>query len=455
MTTYGQYPGVKVTVAGGGIASIEVGSEEKVVIFGRGGIDADASVNTPVQFQSTSGLENKFGSEDINGNEPELTRGLKLARANGANTSFLYGVIVEEGGVSDAVDTTVEDPVESFTGAQSGTLSNTPIVEETELLVFDDTVDSTVQTVNFVYDTSVSQPSETDTVNLNPLTGEWSASASSDYDVYYQYPLWEDALNAADNIVNEDETGLYVTLTESEDVAGTLSGKITTLRENEFKLVNGITAAQPNSTSASGSASIDAASYTDVIDSDTQFLFAPTRFEGTNRTVLGGVAGLFGGAPISEPIYNDTVNTTGDSLEQSLTRSDARELRDKQVIPIRQAGSVRVKGNISTSTETDFTRDFWRRRITDRVILIGKEIGDRIVGRVNTPETRTQAERAIRTQLQSLADDQLIEDNTQEEQNFRVEVVQSPTNSDEILIDIGVTPVGIVKRIDVTVTINT
>jgi len=255
--------------------------------------------------------------------------------------------------------------------------------------------------------------------------------------------------------VNEDETGLYVTLTESEDVAGTLSGKITTLRENEFKLVNGIAAAQPNATSANGNASIDAASYSDVIDSDTQFLFAPTRFEGTNRTVLGGVGGLFGGAPISEPIYNDTVNTSGSLLENSLTRSEASELRDSQVVPLRQSGAVRVKGNISTSTETDFPRDFWRRLISDRFIIIGKEVGDRIVGRVNTPETRESAERAIRTQLQSLADDQLIKDNAQDERNFNVEVSQSPTNSNEVLIDIGVTPVEIVKRIDETIKINT
>lgn len=461
MTTYGEYPGVKVTVAGGGITSIEVGSEEKVVIFGRGNSNADAPVNTPTQVQTRRGIGREFGRNDT-GEDPELTRAMELALANGANISFLYGVRVDEGGVTAPIDIQSDSPTESFTSTSSDTLSNFPIVEDKSLIDVHDTVASNSLDVNFVYEDTVPQPSSGDTVNINPLNGKWTADSSSDYDLYYQYPEWEKALNAADTVVNEDETGLYVTLTESEEVAATLSGKVTSLRNN-FQLVNGISAAEPNATLTKNAgtdserdfAGYDTSSYDNLIDSDTQFLAAPVRLENSTRTVLGSIGGLFGGSAITEPIYNDTINTGGTPLEQSFTRTDGRNVRDAQVIPVRQAGAVRVKGNISTSTESDFERDFWRRRITDRAILIGKQIGDRIVGRINNQDTRNTAERAITAQLRSLANDGLIEPNINGEQNFFVDVTESPTNSNEVLIDIGITPVGIVKRVEETITINT
>jgi len=154
-------------------------------------------------------------------------------------------------------------------------------------------------------------------------------------------------------------------------------------------------------------------------------------------------------------VYNDTINTGGTSLVQKLTRSEATDLRDAQVIPLREAGAIRAKGNLSTSTESDWQRDFWRRRIVDRSILIAKEVGDAIIGRINDEQTRTAAERTIRTELQSLANDRLIKDNTGDETNFFVDVYEDSTNADEVNIDIGVTPQGIVKRVDATVTINT
>jgi hypothetical protein len=455
MTVYGGYPGVQVTTAGGGITAIEVGSEEKVVLFGRGG-SGSAVVNSPTQIQARREADAAFGEDS------ELANAMKLALANGANISFLYGVQVEEDGAGENIDTEQDTPTESYSGTTADSLANAPIVEEEGYLAVRDTVDDTDMAVNLVYEETVSAPGDADTINLNPLTGDWTADSSSDYDFFYNYLEWPAAFDAADGVVNEDETGLYVALTESEDVAATLSGKTTELRD-EFQLVNGMAGAMPNATEAENPgqptersyAGFSTASYEDLIDNDSQFLAAPVRFEDSTETALGAIAGLFGGADISEPIYNDTINTGGQNLEVQFNRTNAQNMRDAEVIPLRQAGAVRVKSNLSTSTETDFERDFWRRRIVDRVILIGKSIGDAIIGRINDEETRAVAERAIRVELQSLANDRLIKDNVDGEQNFFVDVFESSTEPDEVRIDIGVTPVGIVKRVDETITINT
>lgn len=455
MTVYGGFPGVQVTTVGGGITAIEIGSEEKIVLFGRGE-GGSASVNSPTQIQARREADDAFGEDS------ELSTAMKLALANGANISYLYGVQAEMLGAGWPIDTVEDTSTETYSGAAADVLQNFPIVEEDGYLVVEDTIDGVEMSINFVYEDTVPAPTEENSININPITGEWAADSSSDYDFYYNYLDWSAAFNAADNVVNEDETGLYVALSEAETVAATLSGKVTELRE-EYQLVNGIAAAQPNATKVLDEgeatersyAGFETGSYEDSIDDDAQFLAAPVRLERSEKTALGSIAGLFGGSDITEPIYNDTINIGGGDLEEQFNRTDAQNMRGNEVIPLRQAGSVRVKGNLSTSTETDWERDFWRRRIVDRVILIGKAIGDAIIGRINDEQTRTDAQRAIEFELQSLADDRLIKDNTGDEQNFFVEVYESATDPDEVKIDVGVTPQGIVKRVDETITINT
>ncbi len=455
MTVYGGFPGVQVTTVGGGITAIEIGSEEKIVLFGWGG-SGTATVNSPTQIQARREADKVFGEDS------ELATAMKLALANGANISYLYGVQAEMLGAGEDIDPAQDTPTESYSGTTANVLQDVPIVEKEEYLAVFDSIDGTEMSVNLVYEDSVPTPGDADTVNINPFTGDWTADSSSDYDFFYNYLDWSAAFNAADNVVNEDETGLYVALSESETVASTLSGKSTELRR-EYQLVNGIAAAQPNATKTidpgevteRSYAGFDTASYEDSIDNDSQFLAAPARLERSTKTALGSVAGLFGGSDITEPIYNDTINVGGENLEEQFNRTDAQNMRGNEVIPLRQAGSVRVKDNDSTSTETDWERDFWRRRIVDRVILVGKTIGDAIIGRINDEETRTDARRAIEFELQSLANDRLIKDNAGDEQNFFVDVFESSTDPDEVKIDIGVTPQGIVKRVDETITINT
>lgn len=440
MATYGDFPGVRVSTAGGSITGVQLGAEETLVIFGEGDPSSgSASVNSPSQIGARQEANTKFGEDT------ELANAMREATANGANLSYLYGVMVA-----------TESASHSTTPSGTGTLDNAPIVEDLSIIdvVEDPGGANTDVSVEFRYEDSLSTPTESDTMFINPFTGDFAADDSAvDYDISYEYQDWTSAFDAADGLISEDDTGIYLALSEAETVASDLSGKVTSLRNN-YQLVSGIAGAQPNATTDDGVADFDTANYSDAVDSDTQFLTAPVRREGTSQTVLGGVGGLFAGNPINDPVYNEQLSGYT-SLEQVLSKAEADELRDTQVIPIRQSGSIRVRDNLSTSTDEDWQRDFWRRRIVDRVILIAKQVGDQTIGRINDENTRSAAQRTIRTQLENMANDRLIKSNTSEVENWYVEVYQSTTNPDRVSIDIGVTPQGIVKQVDASVTIQT
>lgn len=480
VTTYGDFPGVQVSVAGGGITAVAIGDDEKLVIFGEpdyardepdfdtisdgseDALDTDlaGSLETPEQINSRRDANTLFGDDS------ELANAMREALANGANIDFLYGVAPRRFNVVGEIKT-----------SQSGNLEQDTVWEEdvqdeaniSAIRVTDNETGTELE-VRYDYNSPPDVPTDTDVVNINPLTGEYEADAdpdgtTSEYAFDYKYVDWSSAfsVNAVTNVVNEEETAVFDVTSDSDNVSVSLESAKNSLRDN-YQLVNGLSGAEPNSSEeildGDGNylrrdARYETNNFTqNSVNSDSYFKVAPVRKENTPETVLGAVGGLFAGNPITDPIFNDPVTFSGD-LEENFTKTEAEEMRNQQVIPIRQAGSVRVKDNISTSTETDWKRDFWRRRIVDRVILIAKTIGDTIIGRINDEQTRGAAGRLIRAELRELVDDRLLQPNTDSEQRWFVDVSQDPTDSDKVNIDIGITPFGIVKRVDTSITINT
>jgi hypothetical protein len=236
-------------------------------------------------------------------------------------------------------------------------------------------------------------------------------------------------------------------------LATDLSGRVNTLR-GEYKMATGLQPAEPNaSDSDDNDARYDTGSYTDSIDNDAMFLHAPARKVDSNYLITGAVGGLMAGNSLNNSIYNE--NITVDNIDQRLSDSEAGDLRDAEVIPVKQppsGGAITVADNRSTSTETDWQRDYWRRRIVDQVILIAKAVGDSVIGRINDERTRNTVESQISVELRGLVSDRLLEPNTDEETNWFVDVYE--IDSDTVGIDIGITPLGIVKRVDTTITIN-
>jgi hypothetical protein len=439
MTTYGSIPGVQVDVNGVSITGVIVGREQKLVIFGRADPSGTATVGEPTQVVSRSDARNKFGDGS------ELTEAVLNALGNGANREYLYAVPVSQTAVT----------AESVTGG-SATLNNAPIVEDLgEVSVQNTTDGNPADNVEFRYDSAPTAPSNSNEVHINPQTGEVEAGDSDDYEVDYKYLEYSTAFDAADNVLNEFETGIYAVLSEAESVASELVTKVTTLR-GQYKMVRGVAGAQPNANSSETppDARFDTGSYSDALDNDATFVHAPARREDSSRLLTGGVAGLFAGNDLTNPVYRDSLNGyTG--VEQKLTKAEANDLRDKGVIPIRDEGSIVVADNTSTSTSTSWERDFFTRRIVDQVILIAKQVGDSILGRRNTEQTRTIAEEEIKGQIEGFVNDGLLQDNTDDERNFFVDFYEDPNDTNTVLADLGISPVGVVKTVELTIEVET
>lgn len=456
MATYGDFPGVRINTTGGGLTGVEIGAEEKLVIFGKGDpANGSVNANEPTQITSLSSIDTKFGAGT------KLASAMKQALANGANREYLYGVMLS--GSSQTVETKNSQDHTGSSKLQAPIEQEIGDIQVWEETSGDGSYDDNELNVEFRYETNTDStttdftsnpPEASDTVFINPLTGEWVADSTGDYEFTYSILDFQSALDSADRVLDEGETGVYTVLSETPDVHSALTSKVGTLRSN-YQLVQGVAPARPNVTDVdNGNAEFEAANYADNTDNDAVYLFAPGRERNTQYTITGAVAGLMAGHPITEPVYNDALSGL-DDLEQKLTGSEATDLRESQVIPVRQGGSIRLKSNASTSTESDWTRDFWRRRIVDRVILLTKQVGDDTIGRINDDESRDDAEDVIYSELSGMVNDRLLKPNTETETRWYVEVVEDDTNSDQMNIDVGVTPQGIVKRIDESITINT
>lgn len=405
------------------------------MLIGNGDNSAgSATPNTVVEIDSRSDADEKFGVDT------DLSRAYRQALANGANKNFTRAVMAQ-----------TTNSTESFATSSSGTLANAPIVDDVDRVSAEDTVAVETQTVRFVYETPATADVPDGEVHINPITGEWAADASADYDITYDYTDWSGALTAAENAIGEGEFGLIAPLSNAESVASSLSATLGSMRP-DYKMALGLMGAQPNATSETNRPNYDTANYADNLDDDALFLVAPTAQEAGDESAIGAIAGLFAGNDIVNPVYNDAVVEVS-SLAQQLSRSEAQDLADAQVIPIRDRGAIRVRRNMSTSTETDWERDYWRRRIVDLVIATTKEVAESILGLVNDPDTRATTQTLIQVELQDFVDDGMLVPNKTGNDNLYVDVYKDGTNA--VGVDLGVTPYGIVKEARVELTINT
>lgn len=442
---YGSTPGIEVTVRGVAITGVVIGREQKITVFGHGDTNSGtASTNEPVEVSGRSDAANQFGTDS------RLTNGLRQAISNGANASdgFLYGV---------AVDTTAVT-AETVSGG-SGTLSNAPIVEDETTITATDTTAAEELDVNYVYEDTPATAASGE-VNVNPHDGEIQDDGTgNDIEFDYEYYEWGSALDAADSVLYEKESGIYAALSESESVASQLSSKVESLRDPEFKMVRGIVGAQPNATADGsetglddGDAKTDVSTYGDNLDNHALYVVTPTRTEhGSPQTLIGAVAGQFGGHELTNPVYKEELN--GVEPLQRIKKVDRDTLRDDhQVIAIENEGSVQLYSNTSTSTDTAWEQDFHRVRIVDQVTLLAKEIADNTEGDLNNEDTQTAAEAEIIGQLDDLAAEGLLEPNTSDETNYYAEFIE--VGSDELALDMGITPEGVVKTIKVTINVD-
>lgn len=461
-TFYGRLPGVRAQVVGGGLSNVQIGREQKLVIFGRGDAQTGtASPNTPTQ------IETRVDAGRIFGDGTELAEGIEKALRNKGNINFIYGVMPEENDV-------IAEPI----GGGSGTLANAPIVEDEAHLTITNATAGGEEEVEWRYESPPTAPDESGVVAINPNTGEVEAGDIDDYEIDYAYLDWQSAIDSADTVLNHSEVGVYAALSDSSTVAEMLRVKLDGTSEEpgirrEYKLAIGLAGAEPNATNADGEGTIDVGNYSNSIDSDAVFLAGPVRRSGTRgRTIIGGIAGRMAGNELDNPLYGDTILGFG-RLTQALSRSQEDVLRDGNIMPVVDdyrdgGGGISVEGHLSTSSATDWSRNFQNRRIADLVLLIQREIGEAARNHLMRDQQLDEIESQVTDQFERLARAGLIHGdpdgtgggNSQGTTNQNDEETSQPyfvdaVRSDEqtIAIASGFAPVGVTTGVDERITI--
>jgi|APHM01.1.fsa_nt_gi hypothetical protein len=344
MTEFGNSR-ISVDVQGGGIGSLNLSATDKLVIFGRGDLSAGSvSPNDPTRVSGPSQLEPTFGNSRI-------ADAMRDAAGNGQSFDALFGVVPEQ--------TTIT--AESISGG-SGVLTDsegdpTPVIEDTDLINIQNTTVGQSEAVVFRYEDPIDTSGlASDEVAINPDTGALAAGDSDDYSIDYEYLEWQDAFDAATQVIRPQESGQWCVLSDTDSVIGDAVSAVTPLRENQFKMIRVLGGAEPNAT-VSGEPQISPATYTDSVADEAAFLFGPVREDSTGdvQTALGAVAGEMSSVSINGSILGESLNNVGD-LQQQMPIPTQEGLKDLNVIPLSNFGDVTIEGNVSTSDSGDGRR---------------------------------------------------------------------------------------------------
>lgn len=427
MATYGELPGVRIETSSVGISNVTVGRESILTFIGVGGDDALATPNEPVRLDSRSTVREQFGEDS------DVMVAYEQATANGADNRFMYGILVETSQEEITFD------------SQSGTIE-TDIVPDTSTMTYSE--DSTDGTVRFSYGDTVSAPDASGVLSLNPITGSYQTnSGSASMDLSYEKPLWEDAVRAARNTLDEGQFGTIAPLTYEQSAISTLQTTLTKMREDELKMAVGVYAAEPNTTVRDQHPGYDTESLSTRFQDDAMFSVVGASLasrspnqSGFGTSALGAVAGLFAGTANDEPIYDNTVLGVNE-LAQEFTRADVAALRGENFIPLRETDGIRIRDNQSTYNQESgggWERDLFHRQIVDIAILTTYRIARRQIGGVLDSDTVDDVQDAVTVELAELVDDGLLQAGGQEVNTFRA-------SSQEIGVEVDVTPLGVAK----------
>jgi hypothetical protein len=420
--TYGTttIPSDSVTVRSGGTVSIGAAFETTLGLVG--GMDTangNATSGDVITVESTSDAEQQFGEDS------ELAKNVAAAYTNGAGTIYAVGV-------------TETQTTETFSSSSSGTLGDTPVfdpnVQPEHEITATDTVESASVTVNIVYGTP-SSPTDANTINLNPVTGEWEADESSDYDIDYAYGDYGSAITD----VVKKVPRIVTVLTESTTVASSLLSELNTY-DSDFDFMHGVVGATPETI---------ASSYSDSIDDRRLSIVAPSRAwldeaETDQARIMGAVGGRASGKPLGDSMtYEDLQGFA--SLNTQYTNSELGTLIDNQVMPLRQSGGIDIVKDMTTSTDVRFER-LYASEIIDEATEISHEISQQFIGNANTEDNRLLLRESHTTSYNELLEDNLLED-------FLVNVSKGADDF-EVEIDIGLDVIGIIDTVDVTITVG-
>jgi len=319
------------------------GTSDAVAIVG--GYDASNAGSSVTAGEATkiadpTNADSEFGVS-------ELARAASATVANGVND--IYGVPVSE-----------TETTENFTASSSFTVSNTPVfnpdLHPDHDITVTDTGSGTDLTVNIVYEDSPSQPSEEDTVNVNPVNGEVAADTSSDYDVTYTYGDYESAIDTAADL----PVRYVITLTEADSVKATLVSNLANVAQ-DFDFKRGVVGASPEINAT------DIGDYTPNQRDWRLVEVAPALGTGADGPVR--TAAAVGGFMASQPIGPDgsTLYDNVNGLTGLNTAYRASEVKGFEgVTAVTRNGVI---GQAVTTSSTGQYRNVYATEIIDNVAL--------------------------------------------------------------------------------------
>lgn len=414
-------PSDTIEVRSGGTVAISAAFETTLgLVGGYDSANGSATEGDVTTIESSSNGVTQFGDGS------ELAEQVDLAFQNGAGT--IYAVAVSETSVSGEAAT------------QSGTLTNVPafdpnIHDEHDITAVD--TGGTNPTVNITYDSPPTTPTEADTVNVNPVTGEYEFDAVADtaYELTYDYG---DYGSAVTEIVKQVPRFVTV-LTENTSVANDLITELNTY-DVDFDFMHGIVGALPE---------VEASSYTDNFDERRLSVVAPSRgftdsAETNMQRTLGAVGGKQAGKPLGDSTTYESLGGFA-SLNTAYTNSQLADLIDNQVYPLKQGGGIKVIKDMTTSTDVQFER-IYGSEIVDEATQISHGISESFVGDRNTDDNRLALRESHTSSYAEMKKDDLLED--------YVVQVSKGANDFEVVVDIGLDVVGIMDIIDVTITVG-
>lgn len=336
--------GSTVTITPTGVVPAAQLNTDVAIVGGYDSANADPGVTAgeSTTVSSTVQADNQFGPNS------ELARQARLATLNGAGN--IHGVPVPE--------TQTTETFGSSTATSSGTLGNVPVfdprVHPDHEITAQDVTDSTSVTVNAVYGVPVA-PSDANTININPRTGNWEADSSSEYDITYTYG---DYTTAIENAVDEEVRAVIV-CSEADTVKSTLRNNLEDAESN-FRFLRGIVGARPDIQPA------DVSTYTPSEEDWRMVEVASAR--GTSSA--GGVrtVGAIGGLVASQPIdvsgsitYDDVAGL--ETLNVAYSPTEASNFTQVTAI----TDQFEVAEGVTTSSEVSF-RDIYKVEIIDFVV---------------------------------------------------------------------------------------
>lgn len=434
--TYGStvIPGVETTVDAGGTVPVSPGVDRSATIVG--GMDTSAGSATPGDAVTVTTVSQAI---DLFGEDSELHEQCRLALLNGVTD--LRAVPVTE--------TTVTTETQS---TQSGTLDNAPIFDPNfqneHSITVTDAGGGTLD-VNIVYEDTVSAPSATDSININPRSGDYNADAGPDGANYeFDYVYGDYGSTVMQTAAGEETREVIVCHSDSTIV----NNALTEVNSNDdnfvFQHVTAITDPRENDENDFTETPANYTdNYTDTYDDFRLSVVAPAiGFVDDAETNMVRLSGAVGGYLASRPLGDSATadNISGiTGLRTDFAPADASDLVDAQVLPLIQDGAVEVVKDMTTSTEPKFERVF-AILIMDEVTELSREVSKRFVGELQTETNRYLLDRSHRTFLREMATDAppLLD-------GFNLNVSENSGDSSQTDVEIGIDIVNVMDTIKI------